>query len=269
MKNISLQINGKNVKAEEGMTIIQAAEKAGINIPNLCHDERLKPFGACRFCMVEIEKNNRKKLVASCCYPVEEGLIVNTNTKDVEKIRRILAELVLSLTPSGTHVEIANQLGIKELLTRGSIHANYVWKDRKMCAMYAPDGPSDWIEKNIYTPYNFAGPLVLIFIETLLFGPVGIFLFFLRLAVYWYLSGSVVNGIGHWWGYRNFETRDQSRNFSPVGLIICGEELHNNHHGDAKNPQFSRKWFEFDIAWIYIRIFLALKLASIPSRSSK
>ena len=162
-----------------------------------------------------------------------------------------------------------HQLGIKELLTRGSIHANYVWKDRKMCAMYAPDGPSDWIEKNIYTPYNFAGPLVLIFIETLLFGPVGIFLFFLRLAVYWYLSGSVVNGIGHWWGYRNFETRDQSRNFSPVGLIICGEELHNNHHGDAKNPQFSRKWFEFDIAWIYIRIFLALKLASIPGRSSE
>jgi NADH dehydrogenase/NADH:ubiquinone oxidoreductase subunit G len=114
MKNISLQINGKNVIAEEGMTIIQAAEKAGINIPNLCHDERLKPFGACRFCMVEIEKNNRKKLVASCCYPAEEGLIVNTKTKDVEKIRRILAELVLSLTPSGTHVEIANQLGIKE-----------------------------------------------------------------------------------------------------------------------------------------------------------
>jgi len=114
MKNISLLIDGKKIEAKEGITVIQAAEKAGIKIPNLCHDERLKPFGACRFCMVEVEKNGRKKLVASCCYPVEEGLVVNTKTEEVQKIRKILAEMLLSLAPSGSHVEIARELGIKE-----------------------------------------------------------------------------------------------------------------------------------------------------------
>lgn len=114
MKNVSLMIDGKKVQADEGMTIIQAAKKAGITIPNLCHDDKLEPYGACRFCMVEVEKNNRKKLVASCCYSVEEGLIVNTKAQKAEKIRKMLAELLLSISPSGAHVDIAKQYGITE-----------------------------------------------------------------------------------------------------------------------------------------------------------
>jgi len=114
MKNISLIIDGKNVQAEEGMTIIQAAQKADVVIPNICHDNRLEPYGACRFCMVEIEKNGRKKLVASCCYYVEEGLVVNTKTEKVENIRKMLIELLLAVSPSGSHIELAKEYGIKE-----------------------------------------------------------------------------------------------------------------------------------------------------------
>ena len=114
MENVSLTIDGKNVQAEKGMTIIQAAQQASIIIPNLCHDDRLEPYGACRFCMVEIEKNGRKKLVASCCYPVEEGLVVDTKTGKVENIRKMLIELLLAVSPSGSHTELAKEYGIKE-----------------------------------------------------------------------------------------------------------------------------------------------------------
>jgi bidirectional [NiFe] hydrogenase diaphorase subunit len=114
MSNISLTIDGKNIKAEKGTTIIQAAKKADIDIPNLCHDDRLEPYGACRFCMVEIEKNGWKKLVASCCYPVEEGLIVNTKTEKVKNIRKMLIELLLAVSPSGSHTTLAKEYGIKE-----------------------------------------------------------------------------------------------------------------------------------------------------------
>jgi bidirectional [NiFe] hydrogenase diaphorase subunit len=114
MASLSLTIDGKKIQAEEGTTVLQAAKNAGISIPTLCHDDALEPYGACRFCMVEIEKNNRKKLVASCCYPVENGLVVNTKTPNIDKIRKILAELLLSSCPSGAHIEIARQYGVVE-----------------------------------------------------------------------------------------------------------------------------------------------------------
>lgn len=114
MAPISLVIDGKTIQADEGITVLQAAQKAGVHIPTLCHNDKLEPYGACRFCMVEIEKNSRKKLVASCCYPVENGLIVNTKTENVDKIRKMLAELMLSISPSGEHVDIARQYGIVE-----------------------------------------------------------------------------------------------------------------------------------------------------------
>jgi bidirectional [NiFe] hydrogenase diaphorase subunit len=114
MTSVSLTIDGKTIQAEEGTMVLQAARKAGIDIPTLCHHDDLEPYGACRFCMVEIEKNNRKKLVASCCYPAENGLVVRTKTENVDKIRKILAELLLSNCPSGAHVEIAKQYGVVE-----------------------------------------------------------------------------------------------------------------------------------------------------------
>lgn len=112
MTSLTLTIDGKKVQANEGSNLLQVMQKAGINVPTLCAHEKLEPYGACRLCMVEIEKNGRKKLVASCCYPAENGLVVNTKTEKVNKIRKTLAELLLSGSPSGAHVEIAKQYGI-------------------------------------------------------------------------------------------------------------------------------------------------------------
>lgn len=94
MKDVTLQIDGKEVQAREGATVLEAAREAGIDIPTLCHDDRLKPYGACRLCMVEIQKGNRSKLVASCVYPVEEDLVVETKSERVIRIRRMIIELL-------------------------------------------------------------------------------------------------------------------------------------------------------------------------------
>jgi bidirectional [NiFe] hydrogenase diaphorase subunit len=98
-KKISLIINGSMVQIEKGSNILQAAQKAGIHIPTLCFNEKIKPHGACRLCIVEIEKNGRSKIVASCGYPVEEGLLVNTESPRVEQIRKNLTELYMALFP--------------------------------------------------------------------------------------------------------------------------------------------------------------------------
>jgi NADH dehydrogenase/NADH:ubiquinone oxidoreductase subunit G len=93
METVSLEIDGKTVEAAEGATILEAAESVGIQIPHMCHLKQLKPYGACRLCMVEIVNGTKKKLVASCVHPVKEGLVVVTNSEKVMKIRRMLIEL--------------------------------------------------------------------------------------------------------------------------------------------------------------------------------
>ena len=99
---ISLKIDGKEIKAEEGTTILQAAKANGIEIPTLCYDERLKPYGACRLCTVEIAKGGRRRLVTSCVYPAEEGLEVETSNERIRKIRKPILELLLPLLPPPT-----------------------------------------------------------------------------------------------------------------------------------------------------------------------
>lgn len=111
---VTITIDGKRTKGKKGENILQAARKAGVDIPTLCHHEELEPYGACRFCMVEIEKNKRKKLVAACCYQVEDGLVVNTKTEEILKIRRILTEFSMAVSLSGTHMALAKEYGIKE-----------------------------------------------------------------------------------------------------------------------------------------------------------
>jgi bidirectional [NiFe] hydrogenase diaphorase subunit len=114
MKTISVTIDGKKIQVEDDKTVLQAAKEAGISIPTICHDDQLHPYGACRLCMVEVETNGRKKLVASCCYPVQDGLIVRTTTEQVEHIRKILLELLLAGCPSGSQVSLAKKYGVVE-----------------------------------------------------------------------------------------------------------------------------------------------------------
>jgi len=103
MKTVTLEINGKKVEANEGMMLLEAAQKADIKIPTLCSNAELKPSGDCRLCMVEVKKGKRTRLVASCCYPVEEGLVVTTSTPKLEKHRKLLLELIY---PTATQLAV-------------------------------------------------------------------------------------------------------------------------------------------------------------------
>lgn len=113
MEIMNLKIDDKLVEAEEGMTILQAARRARIDIPTLCYDERLAPYGACRLCTVEITRDNRTRLVASCVYPVEDGLVVKTDSERVRKIRRMILELLLPLSPTGPLESLAQKYGLE------------------------------------------------------------------------------------------------------------------------------------------------------------
>lgn len=114
MKQITLNIDGQSVTADEGTTLLKAAKSAGINIPTLCCHDELEPAGVCRLCMVEIKKGNRSRTVASCVYPVEEGIEVLTETDKINKIRRMLIELLMPVAPSGPINALAKKYGIEK-----------------------------------------------------------------------------------------------------------------------------------------------------------
>ncbi len=112
MSEINLQIDGREVTASKGMTVLEAARKEGITIPTLCHHEKLEPYGGCRLCMVEIEERGRKKLVASCLYPVEKDLVVNTKSEKVVRIRKTILELLLAHAPDAFDLQdLAKEYG--------------------------------------------------------------------------------------------------------------------------------------------------------------
>ncbi len=136
-------------------------------------------------------------------------------------------------------------------------------KDKDMVERYGAGTPDDWIEKNIYSAFPFAGILIMLLISLALFGWWGIWFWAVQMAWVPFHAAGVINGIGHFYGYRNYETKDNSTNIFPWALWIGGEELHNNHHGDPANPKLSRKPLELDIGWLYILILKRLKLATV------
>jgi NADH dehydrogenase/NADH:ubiquinone oxidoreductase subunit G len=112
MSEIVLQIDGKEVKATEGMSVLQAAQKAGVAIPTLCHHEKLEPYGACRLCLVEVEVRGRKNYVVSCLYPVARDLVVRTRSEKVDKVRRVIVEELLAHAPNAPDlVQLAQEYG--------------------------------------------------------------------------------------------------------------------------------------------------------------
>jgi NADH dehydrogenase/NADH:ubiquinone oxidoreductase subunit G len=112
MSEILLRIDGKEVKAREGMTILEAARSAGISIPTLCHHEKLEPYGGCRICIVEVEVRGWTKLVVSCVYPVEDNLVVRTRSEKVDRIRKTLLELMMAHAPDSPQLqELAQEYG--------------------------------------------------------------------------------------------------------------------------------------------------------------
>ncbi|KTD07820.1 fatty acid desaturase [Legionella jamestowniensis] len=135
-------------------------------------------------------------------------------------------------------------------------------KDKELIKKYSHGTPDDLIERKLYSPHNKKGILLMFLLDLLLFGSIGITIWAIQMM--WIpLSAGVVNGIGHYKGYRNFECSDASTNVFPWGLFIGGEELHNNHHAFASSAKFSMKWWEFDLGWFYIKCLSLLGLAQV------
>jgi len=153
--------------------------------------------------------------------------------------------------------------GIKRVFFKGAGLYHSASKDTEMIQQYGVGTPDDWIEKNLYTAHSRLGILLMLVIDLLLFGPWGFVVWGVQMLWIPFWAAGVVNGIGHWWGYINGSTKDNSRNISPVGIIIGGEELHNNHHLNPASAKLSRKSWEFDIGWTYITILKMLGLAKV------
>ena len=160
--------------------------------------------------------------------------------------------------PHSPHV-----FGIWQVLTQGALLYHEASKDKVMVDTYGVGTPADWLELHLYSAHSRLGIGILFVLNTLMFGWWGPIIWLVQMAWIPFWAAGVVNGLGHWKGYRNGSTNDHSRNISPWGIIIGGEELHNNHHLDPASPKLSRRWFEFDIGWMYIRMLSALGLAQV------
>ena len=155
-------------------------------------------------------------------------------------------------------------LGINKVLFTGVVL--YVKESHKPQTMerYGQGTPDDWMERNVYTPLNKWGIVLLAAIDIALFGVVpGMLMYGIQLGWIPFWAAGVINGVGHWWGYRNFVTEDASTNITPVAAWIGGEELHNNHHAYPTSAKFSIRWYEFDLGWLYIRMLASLGLATV------
>ena len=127
--------------------------------------------------------------------------------------------------------------------------------------------PDDWLERNLYSRFSNSGLIVMLMLDYMLFGFAGIAIWAVQIIWIPLTAAGIVNGIGHYWGYRNFETPDGSTNIISLGFIIGGEELHNNHHAYPSSAKLSSKWWEFDVGWLYIQILSFLRLAKVRRRA--
>ena len=154
-------------------------------------------------------------------------------------------------------------LGIKKVFWEGAELYRKESKIPETMVKYGSGTPDDWIERHLYTPYSARGIALMAAINILLFGPLGLTIWAVQMAWIPVTAAGIINGIGHYWGYRNFSADDASTNIVPWGILIGGEELHNNHHAYATSAKLSSKWYEFDIGWLYIRSLEIVGLAHV------
>lgn len=159
--------------------------------------------------------------------------------------------------------------GLGKVMKEGAELYRNEAKNQETLAKYSHGVPNDWIERNLYSRYSWQGVGLMLIINLTLFGAIGATLWAIQMAWIPFWAAGVVNGVGHFWGYRNFEAQDASTNISPWGIIIGGEELHNNHHTYPTSAKFSVKPFEFDIGWGYIRAFEMLGWAKVRKTAPK
>jgi stearoyl-CoA desaturase (delta-9 desaturase) len=153
--------------------------------------------------------------------------------------------------------------GLKKVLLEGVELYRAEASNTETIAKYGHGTPDDWVERNVYSRYTAAGVYLTLIIDVLLFGVIGVSVFAIQMLWVPVTAAGIINGIGHFRGYRNFDSPDSSTNVFPWGILIGGEELHNNHHAFATSAKLSNRWYEFDIGWMYIRIMQFFGLATV------
>lgn len=183
-------------------------------------------------------------------------LTTGQNTKEWTAIHR--KHHAMCETENDPHSPVVR--GLKKVLTEGA-ELYQAAATPETLERYGQRTPEDWIERKVYTPYKMLGVAVMAVIDLALFGVNGIWIWAVQMMWIPFWAAGVINGIGHYFGYRNFECADNARNIVPWGVIVGGEELHNNHHTYPNSSKLSRRWYEFDIGWGYIRLFQLFRLA--------
>ncbi len=153
--------------------------------------------------------------------------------------------------------------GIKKVLTQGAELYRVESKKKETMEKYGHGTPDDWMERNVYSRFSWQGVGLMLVIDLALFGPIGATIWAVQMSWIPFHAAGVINGIGHYWGYRHYTVNDTSTNITPIAFWIGGEELHNNHHAFPTSARFSMRWYEFDIGWLYINILSFLGLATI------
>ena len=161
--------------------------------------------------------------------------------------------------PHSPHV-----FGIWQIFFGGAFYYKDAATDKAMVEAYGAGTPNDWVEQNIYTRFNFVGIVIMFFINCMIFGWAWGWLPWLWQMIWIPLwAAGVINGFGHWFGYRNTQTKDYSTNIVPWAFFIGGEELHNNHHADPASAKLSMKKWEWDLGWTYIQLLRRFGLAKV------
>lgn len=164
-------------------------------------------------------------------------------------------------TPDDPHSPVI--FGLKKVLLEGAELYQAQARNPETTEKFGRGTPDDWMERNVYLRYRNIGILLMVLVDLLLFGVPGIIVLSVQMLANPLMAAGVINGLGHYYGYRNFECPDAARNIMPWGFLVAGEELHNNHHAFPSSAKFSIHRWEFDIGWLYIRVFQALGLARV------
>jgi len=159
--------------------------------------------------------------------------------------------------------------GLRKVFFEGTELYRAEAKNQDTLERFGKGTPNDWMERNVYSRYSWEGVGLMLALNIVLFGPIGATIWAVQMAWIPVLAAGVVNGIGHFWGYRNFATGDASTNIVPWGILIGGEELHNNHHAFGSSAKMSSRWYEVDLGWGYIRALQALGLAQVKKLPPK
>ena len=160
-------------------------------------------------------------------------------------------------------------LGIDTVLARGAELYRAEAKNQETIEKFGHGTPDDWIEKNLYSRFQWQGVALMLIIDVILFGALGATVWAVQMLWIPITAAGIINGVGHYWGYRNYDCEDASTNVFPWGILIGGEELHNNHHTYATSAKLSNKWYEFDIGWLYIRTLEIMGLAKVKKLPPK